>query len=216
MTTSPSESAVKAFNLGLNQSFNEQFNRDFAKQSSLLEANPKFLRTRQSIEAERLNNVGARFDLSEYQLFQENKLKPTTIRNQILNGIHECNLLQDVYFSPENIEYLQSAIRYQVWLASNKQHVISRQSDEDLQIIMRSIYLQYGKNLPTGVKQQIRDLNDLVIQDAVSKILSQVQQHVWYLWQFSRNTPYMPNDRPRNMSSAGLKVTPSVTSLFYT
>ncbi len=218
MSIAPSENQadIGAFNLSLNQTFNEQFNTDFVKQQELLKANPRFLRTRQAIEAERNNTIGSQFDLSPYEMYQEDTLRPTTIRKQVLTGVHECNLLNEIFFSPENLEYLQTAIRYQVWLVSNKQHVIARQSDTEIQIIMRSIYLQYGKFLPTSVKQQIKELNDLVIQECVSKILSQIQQHLWYLWHASKNTPWTPLEHPKNMSTAGLKTLPSVSSLFYT
>lgn len=217
MSIAPSQQAdLSAFNLSLNQSFNEQFNRDYVKQQELLNANPRLLRTRQSIEAERNNTVGSRSDLSPYELFQEDTLRPTTIRKQALIGIHECNLLSDVFFSAENLEYIQTAIRYQIWLASNKQHVIGRQSDTEIQIIMRSMYLNYGRFLPTSVQQQVKELNDLVVQECVSKALSQIQQHIWYLWQASKNTPWTPIEHPQSMSGKGLKQLPSVTSLFYT
>jgi hypothetical protein len=206
---------IGQFNLALNNSFNEQFNRDFVKQQELLANNPKFLRTRQSVEAERRNNIGTEFDLNPYPMWQENKLRPTTIRKQAFgHQAPDCNLLNQMFMSAENIENLQTRIRYAVWMASNKQHVIARQDDTELQIIMRSIYLTYGKNIPTNIKQQILDLNDLVVQEAVSKILSQIQQHIWYLYHKSTNT--MPLAHPENMSTTGTRSLPSVTSLFYT
>lgn len=206
---------ASAFNLSLNKSFNEQFNRDYVKQQELLNSNPKFLRTRQSIEAERNNTIGSVYDLEPYEMFQENTLMPTTIKKTILTGVHECNLLNELFFSPENLELIQTAIRYQVWLASNKQHVIARQSDTEIQIIMRSIYLQYGQYLPTSVQKQIKDLNDLVVQECVSKCLSQIQQHLWYLSSASKNTPWTPLAHPENMSTRGTHTLPSVTSIFY-
>lgn len=212
---SENQTDLSAFNLSLNDSFNEQFNRDYVKQQTMLAANPRFLRTRQAIEAERNTTVGSRFDLSSYEMFQEDTLKPSTIRKQILTGVHECNLLNEVYFSPENLEIVQTAIRYNVWLASNKQHIIGRQSDVEIQQIMRSMYLQYGRFLPTAVQQQVKELNDLVIQECVSKALSKIQQHIWYLWHASKNTPWTPIEHPKSMSSAGLKQLPSVTSVFY-
>ena len=209
-----SDDEIQQFNLAFNNNFNEQFNRDYVQQQQLLDANPRFLRTRQSIEGERRDNIGTQFDLAEYPMWQENKLRPTTIRKKAFGGQNlECNMLNQLYMSAENIENLQTRIRYAVWMASNKQHVIARQSDTELQIIMRSMYLTYGKNLPVGVKEQINDLNDLVVQEAVSKILSQIQQHVGYL--FDRSTTNFPLAHPVNMSSVGLKSLPSVTSLFY-
>ena len=141
-------------------------------------------------------------------------MKPTTIRHQALNHVVECNLLNQLYLSAENIENVQQRIRFEVYEASNQQHVIGRQSERELVIIMRSIYLTYGKNLPTGLKQQIADLNDLVVLEVVPKILSEIQTHVRYLWDAS--TQPMPLAHPQSMSTKGQKILPSVTSIFNT
>jgi Family of unknown function (DUF5761) len=210
-----SGSSDDQFNLAFNSNFNEQFNRDYVKQQELLAKNPRFLRTRQSIEAERKDNIGAQFDLAPYPMWQENTLRPTTISKKAFGGqTTECNMLNQMFMSAENIEHLQTRVRYAVWMASNKQHVIARQSDTELIVIMRSMYFTYGKNLPTSIKQQIQDLNDLVVQEAVSKILSQIQQHIGYL--YHRSTQPMPLSLPQSMSTIGTRQLPSVTSLFYT
>ena len=47
-------------------------------------------------------------------------------------------------------------IRYQVYEQSNEQHVVGRQSDTELEIIMRHFYLTYGKN-------QLRILQDKLL-----------------------------------------------------
>ena len=212
--SSSTNKEVQQFNLGFNSNFNEQFNRDYVKQQEILENNPRFLRTRQSVEAERRDNIGTHFELSPHPMWQENKLRPTTIRKKAVGGQSvECNLLNQMFLSAENIEHLQTRIRYAIWVASKKQHVIGRQNDTELLIIMRSMYLTYGKNLPTGIKQQIQDLNELVVQEAVSKILSQIKQHIWYL--YDRSTQPNPLQHPVSMSNAGTKQLPSVTSLFY-
>jgi hypothetical protein len=78
---------------------------------------------------------------------------------------------------------------------------------------MRSIYFQYGKNLPYNIKEQVVDLNNLVVQDCVPKILSQVQQHVHYL--FDASTQPIPLSLPTSMSSTGRKQLPSVTTTFF-
>jgi len=200
-------------NAPLNPQFNDQFNQDFQIQQQLLADNPKFLRTRQSVENERQNRIGAITDNAPYQLFQENKLKPDTFRKQATTGQWECNLLNQVYFSKENVDLVQEQIRYRVYMMSNKKYQIGRQSDTELQIIMRSIYFQYGKNLPTNIKAQIVELNNLVVQECVAKILSQIEQHVYYL--FDASTQPVPLSLPENMSSAGRKQLPSVTSTFF-
>ena len=207
------QSSVQQFNQSFNQAFNEQFNKDYKIQQDLLQNNPKFLRTLQSVEGERRNVIGSIMDNSPYHLFDENKLKSTTFRKQALTGIIEPNLLNQVFFSQENIDLLQDKIRYTVWIASNKKFIIDRQSDTDLEFIMHSIYLQYAKNIPHNIKEQIIELNDIVVQDCVPNILSQVEQHIYYL--FDASTQPIPLSQPENVSSAGRKALPSVTTTFF-
>jgi len=175
------------------------------------------LRTRQSLEAERRITPGPIADLAPYPLYQENNLRPSTIRKQVFSNQAECNMLNQLFMSVENVNYLQEKIRYSVFIASNKQHVIGRQSERELVIIMRSLYFTYGKNIPGPpdiIKKQIVDLNDLVVQECVSKILSEIQAHIHYLYRSS--TTNFPEDRPVNLNNAGLKILPSVTSIFFT
>lgn len=208
--TSEKESA---FSLSFNREFNEQFNRDYVKQQNILDQNPRFLRTQQSLEVERRNRVGEINDLAPYPMYQQDTLRPTTIRKQAFGHQNvSCNLLNQLYMSAENIENVQQRIRYEVYKASNNETVIGRQSERELGIIMRSLYLTYGKNLPTNIKQQIEDLNDLVVQESVSKILSEIQTHIRYLYDAS--TQPMPLALPQSMSSAGMKTLPSVTSIY--
>ncbi len=202
----------QAFSLSFNNSFNEQFNRDYVKQQQLLDTNPRFSRTRQSVEVERRNPIGKNNDISAYPLYQEDTLKPTTIRKQAFTHAVEANLLNQLYLSPENIENVQQRIRYEVYKASNGEHVIGKQSEIELIIIMRSIYLTYGKNLPTHIEKQIKELNDLVLLDVVPKIMSGIAGDLRYLYDASVQP--MPLAHPTNMSNKGMKILPSVTSVF--
>lgn len=209
-----------AFALSFNSSFNEQFNRDYVKQQSLLAKNERFLRTRQSLEGERRNRVGEVEDMSPYPLYQQDELRPTTVRKQAFGNQAECNLLNQLFLSPENIENVQQRIRYEVFVATKTEPndgnsggtIIGRQDETELVIIMRSIYFTYARNLPTQIKQQIVDLNDLVVEECVAKILSEIQTHVRYLFDASTNP--MPLSLPTNMSNKGMKTLPSVTSIY--
>ena len=95
-------------------------------------------------------------------------------------------------------------IRYQVYIQTNKKHIIGRQSDLQLKIIMRSMYLQYGKNLQNDIKTQVQQLNTMVVKYSVPKIISGVKQYLAYKRDVS--TLPVPMDRPKNLSSAGSKV----------
>ena len=61
------------------------------------------------------------------------------------------------FFSKENINIIQTLIRKGVYQKSNNTHIISNQDEQELIIIMRSIYLQYGKNLPNNIYDQINE-----------------------------------------------------------
>lgn len=111
--------------------------------------------------------------------------------------------LNQTFFSKENIDLLQEMIKKDIFDRSNGEYQIGRQSDHELQIIMRSVYLQYAKHLPNMIKEQVLDLNRLVIQECVQKIYPRIQQYLYYRKDISQ----MPQTlfHPQNVSSAGTK-----------
>ena len=98
---------------------------------------------------------------------------------------------------------LQKIIRYEVWLQSGKRHIIGRQSDDQLKIIMRSIFLQYGKHRNNDLIEQVKDLNQFVCNYSIPNILSNLELYIGYKNDVS-NLPE-PIPLPVNMSNAGLK-----------
>jgi hypothetical protein len=73
-------------------------------------------------------------------------------------------------------------------------------------MIMRGMYLQYAKNNPFNIEGQINELNKLVIDWSVPRIISEIEQYQFYLKDIS-NLP-IPLEKPLNMSSAGSKSLP--------
>jgi len=125
----------------------------------------------------------------------------------LLRGNWSQNTLSKSFFSPENISALQNAIRHGVFESSGeKKWLIDDQSVEELQIVMRSIYLQYAKNLETNIPGQINDLNGLVIDWCVPHILSELSMYHYYLKDIS-HLP-VPLSHPVTMTSAGTKSMP--------
>ena len=129
-----------------------------------------------------------------------------------LKGIQTPSSLSLLFFSKENIDIIQKIIRYTVWKLSNEKYVIDRQSDTELEIVMRSMYLQHSRNLQCKLNDQIKKLNKLVIDWCAPKIFIQVQQYLGYIHDVE-NLP-MPIDRPTNISNKGAKVLKSVTTTF--
>lgn len=129
-----------------------------------------------------------------------------------LYGIQETSKLNQLYFSKKNMDIIQNNIRYTVYVKTNKKHIIDKQSDIELQIIMRSTYLQHSPNLEYNYKEQIEYLNKLVVDWCVEKIIPQLEQYIGYL----KEVEYMPMpiDLPVNLSSKGSRTLRSVTSTF--
>ena len=113
------------------------------------------------------------------------------------------NPLSVLYFSKENAERIHILIRHNVWLQSGKKHIISKQSTLQLEIIMRSIFLQFSKNLRNNLKEQIDQLNSYVIDYSVNRILSGIAQYLGYKKDISSLPTIM--DYPDYLSTAGEK-----------
>lgn len=119
--------------------------------------------------------------------FQDNAIK----------GIHEETGLSEVYFSKENIELLQSAIRYEVNQITGK--VIDKQSPTELSIVMRSIYLQNGNPMVSSnsIKKEVVKLNSMVIDYCSEQISTQVLQYQGYIQKLT--TLPVPIERPQQV-----------------
>lgn len=141
-----------------------------------------------------------RLDIESYNSIPSDN---TNYHSEAIKGQHIANQLNQLFFSVENINALQEGIRYRVYVESNKRYTIGRQSDQELKIIMRAMYLQYAKNLDTDCIGQTRDLNKRVIDASVPDILSNLYQYETYRRDIS--TLPMPLDRAPLVSTKGTK-----------
>ena len=135
--------------------------------------------------------------------------------SSMFKNIHGETFFNRLFFSEQNIQQIQNAIRYLVYKFTEK--TIDEQSRTELLIIMRSIYLEYlnqpleySEDLDEATKQlalkQTRDeinrLNNIVVNEIVPKVVSELQQYLDYLRDAS--TPY---------SGTVLDVKPTLTSI---
>lgn len=141
------------------------------------------------------------FDIPSYQL---RSVRNDNYTKEATYGQKAPNEVSNIFFSEANIEALQQGIRYRVFVETNGQFVIGRQSDQELKIIMRSIYLQYTKNAPHNCLDQVRDLNAKVLEWAVPEVLSNVKQYAVY--KKDASTMPMPLEHAPLMSTKGTKV----------
>lgn len=129
---------------------------------------------------------------------QTDNFKKTAISNKIEN-----NKISNIYFSRVNIDALQQGIRYLVWKNSKNKYVIGKQSEVQLQVIMRSIYFQYSKNLDYDILAQVKELNQKILDYVVPNIIIEIEQYNYYIKDISALP--VPLERSKNVSSAGTK-----------
>lgn len=120
-----------------------------------------------------------------------------------VSAIYEPNKVQSFFFSNYNIEKLQKLIRYNVYIQSKKKHIIGKQDTTSLKIIMKSIYLQYGKNQNQDINNQINELNTLVLDYSIPNILSNIEMYLTYKKDVSKLPE--PIELPVYISIAGTR-----------
>ena len=126
-------------------------------------------------------------------------IKDCVTNRDALTGNWIDTPLSIAFFSIENIKILQNAIKKGVYEKSNKQFFIDEQNYEELQIIMRSIFLQNSKNLPSNITNQIVTLNNLIIEYAVNQVYNEAVSYIKY--KRDASTMYNVLNHPSNTSN---------------
>lgn len=148
-----------------------------------------------------MNNFNGRVNIiqppntnSLFNLYDRIPAKQCTTYRNPTEGIFDKTPLIDSYFSKENIENIQQGIIRGVYDRSNGQYHIGNQDCDSLKIIMRSVYLQNSVNLPTQIPEQIKALNNMVLNYCINQVYGEVQGYMKYLYDAS--TLYTPIEPP--------------------
>ena len=154
----------------------------------------------------------------EYTLFDEQNSNVTTpsSNEDLVSNTISSNPLSQQFLSSANISIIQQGIINKVKEISNGMYNIGLQNELQLLIIMRSMYLQYGKNQLVNVDVQINELNNLVIDECIRIIIPNIQQHKGFIDDISSGIkimPYAQNVSGRTTQLAGFdSVIPSPQS----
>jgi hypothetical protein len=131
-------------------------------------------------------------------------------QEQIMQGLGgqrvrflDATPLQRAFFSDANVAIIQNGIRFHVYERSSRRHIVGKQNEQELRIVMEAMFVQYALHQPTRIPEQIEDLNRRVVEAVVPKILTEVESYIKYLEDASNPLTLM--DRPLNVSSAGTK-----------
>lgn len=106
--------------------------------------------------------------------------------------------LSTAFFSRTNINDIQIALRERIRCSTG--HMIDRQSDEHLVIIMRAIYAMHAQNPAhaAAVPPEVARLNDLVLRDIVPMVASNLGAYLGYL----RDASQMPTPIARGVNTS--------------
>jgi hypothetical protein len=161
-----------------------------------------------------INKPMSQFDIMKtpFLLFQSHRDDYYNMSQNSLTGIQVETSISRAFFSPKNVDMLQRQIIAEVFRRTNGAYLIEKQAEEDLQVVMRSIYIQHARHVPNDIPEQIRELNNLVTDDVAPNIISEVNAYFGYLERAFAPRKIM--DLPENVSNAGLRTLPSVTRTF--
>jgi hypothetical protein len=126
-------------------------------------------------------------------------IQNTSSYKEAMQGNWTKTPLSCAFFSSSNQQILQNGLRAGVYRMSQGKYVIGQQSEDDLKIVMRGIFLQYARNAPENITGQIQRLNDLVLNYCVPRIYSEAKGYLTYLKDAS--TLVIPMSTPINTVS---------------
>lgn len=144
--------------------------------------------------------------------------EPSSDGYDIVSRNLEHTPISSLFFSKMNIDYIQQGISNRVFNESNGSFNIGRQSDIELKIVMRSIYLTSLNSvsrtimdvvLPPDttnrnyVVERVKELNTEVLDWVVPRILTNMQQFESYKNDV-QSLP-TPMERPSYLSNTGTR-----------
>ena len=143
------------------------------------------------------------FNGAPFQLYENNNV--INDKGSNMSGNFTNSNLSDLYYSQSNINLLQENIIKGVYKHPDTyQAKISKQSEDELLIIMRSIFLQHCKNQPNNIQNQIHELNKLVLDYCIPNIISSIKQYNCYINDITKENTVI--DKPQFVSCKGEKI----------
>lgn len=164
----------------------------------------------QNISGFNLKSGGINKTMTEDSLYVDGKKYQNNVASKMLEGIFCPTDLSELFFSKENIKRIQHMLKTEMYKRTNGKYKIDDQDESDLLIAMRGTIMSYGDFLPNKIVHQVKVLNNKVVSDTLPDMITNVKQYYGYIDDI--NKPLQPIARPMNVSHAGRKTLPSLTS----
>jgi acetaldehyde dehydrogenase (acetylating) len=118
-------------------------------------------------------------------------------------GNQQRSKLSDSFFSQTNIDHLQDTIIRQIYKKTDGKYSIVKQNEDEIVIVMKSIFIQNGRNNDNNINLQINELNKLVLNYCVGNVYTNLLQYVKYVDDITKENTVM--DMPQNVDIKGSK-----------
>ena len=117
---------------------------------------------------------------TQFSMMDRIPINTNTNYQNVLVGTFERSQLSEKYFSKNNIELIQNSIRKGVYDKSNQRILIDKQQEDQIVLVMRSMYLQYSKNLDINISKQIEELNTHVLNYCITSVYNEAVSYLNY------------------------------------
>jgi hypothetical protein len=127
------------------------------------------------------------------------------------NGEEVYDEVSKLYFSEENMNRIQKAIKKTIFERTRGQFRLDENQDEsDLLVTMRAVFIEHSRFLPFKVIHQVKELNRRTVEYIVPDMITEIKQAYGYIKEI--NEPIKPIPRPMNVNNAGRRTLPALTS----
>ena len=120
--------------------------------------------------------------------------KATNYSSALSGNDWEENVISTTFFSAQNIQIIQNGLRAGVYKMSKNDIVIPPQNIDQLKIIMRSTYLQYAEHSPVNIREQIEQLNKIVLDYVIPTVYNEAVGYLKYMQ--DQSSLVLPMDLP--------------------
>jgi len=129
------------------------------------------------------------------------------IKNTIRLNEDNITKLSTNFFSDENIDLINKQLLLKVYKESNKTYKIPFQSKNNMLIVMRYVWIQYSKNLDFKIKEQIKELNCIVIGEIYPAVITNIEQYIKYLEivEINETSKFNVNSLPISSTTSNLE-----------
>ena len=115
-----------------------------------------------------------------FSMMDKIPINTNTNYQNVLAGNLQRSPLSDKYFSKQNIQFIQNELRKGVYIKSQRKISVDEQPEDQIVTVMRSMYLQYSKNLDSNIQEQVDTLNTYVLNFCISNVFNEAVAYLKY------------------------------------